>query len=233
MSPDQAQSILEDAEAFLLRPVWMSDDGDDYIIEHAEGELARIPHSQEGHSDALLIVTAINKLPELCQTIIEQAKELARFQRVCDEALPREYIACPKCGKQHIEGARFDNPEIDGRRRPHHTHRCYHCKHVWDSGRWSFGAEVSKEEGPIYVMEGPNPTPERERLLRELQENMMKGRSTPLDVIVTGRGRVINKVVIATDPIVTPSDIPDTLNYLPGRTRVEFEFDPIKPPEDK
>lgn len=213
MSPDQAQSILEDAEAFLLRPVWMSDDGDDYIIEHAEGELARIPHSEEGHSDALLIVTAINKLPELCRTIIEQAKELARFQRVCDEALPREYIACPKCGKQHIEGARFDNPEIDGRRRPHHTHRCYHCKHVWDSGRWSFGAAVSKEEGPIHVMGEAIPEPERARLIRELRENMRTDFKTPLDaVLLTARaGREIAKVIVETDPIVTPSDIPDTV----------------------
>lgn len=83
ISPEQAQSILLEAEEFLLRPVWMTDDGDEYVIEHAEGELARVAHSQEGLSDALLIVTAINKLPELCQTVIDQAKELERFQQVC------------------------------------------------------------------------------------------------------------------------------------------------------
>ncbi len=68
--------------------------------------------------------------------------ERDRLQRACDEGLPREYIECPACHAQHVEGARFDKPEIDGRTRPHHTHRCYACAHVWDSGRWSFGADV-------------------------------------------------------------------------------------------
>ena len=113
---------------------------------------------------------------------------------------------CPKCGKQHIEGARFDNPELDGRRRPHHTHRCYHCKHVWDSGRWSFGVDVSKEEGLIHVMGAAIPAPEWERLVRELQENMVKEHMIPLDVIVTGRGRAIDKVTISTDPLEPPKD---------------------------
>ena len=70
--------------------------------------------------------------------------ERDRLQRACDEGLPREYIECPTCGKQHIEGPRHDNPALDGRKRPHHTHRCYHCGHVWPSGRWSFGADVPK-----------------------------------------------------------------------------------------
>jgi len=69
--------------------------------------------------------------------------ERDRLQRACDEGLPREVIRCPKCGAQHLEWFRHDAPGIDGRKRPHHTHRCYHCEHVWDSGRWSFGAERS------------------------------------------------------------------------------------------
>ena len=90
ISPEQAQSILLEAEEFLLRPVWMTDDGDEYVIEHAEGELARVAHSEEGRSDALLIVTAINKLPELCRTIIDQAKELERLQQEANEKLRQE-----------------------------------------------------------------------------------------------------------------------------------------------
>lgn len=69
--------------------------------------------------------------------------ERDRLQRACDEGLPREVIRCPRCNAQHLEWFRHDAPGIDGRRRPHHTHRCYHCEHVWDSGRWSFGAERS------------------------------------------------------------------------------------------
>lgn len=70
--------------------------------------------------------------------------ERDRLQRACDEGLPREYLECPACHAQHIEGPRHDNPALDGRTRPHHTHRCYGCGHVWDAGRWSFGADVPK-----------------------------------------------------------------------------------------
>lgn len=69
--------------------------------------------------------------------------ERDRLQRACDEGLPREVILCPACGQKHLEWFRHDAPGIDGRKRPHHTHRCYHCEHVWDSERWSFGVEVS------------------------------------------------------------------------------------------
>ncbi len=67
--------------------------------------------------------------------------ERDRLQRACDEGLPREVILCPNCKLKHVEGPRHDNPALDGRTRPHHTHRCYHCGHVWDAGRWSFGVE--------------------------------------------------------------------------------------------
>lgn len=74
----------------------------------------------------------------------EARAERDRLQRACDEGLPREYLECPACHAQHIEGPRHDNPALDGRTRSHHTHRCYHCGHVWDAGRWSFGADVPK-----------------------------------------------------------------------------------------
>lgn len=99
----------------------------------ARNETFRIPLAQ-----------AKTRIHELTEQVAALTADCARFQRVCDEALPREYIACPDCGTPHIEGARFDNPQIDGSRRPHHTHRCYHCEHVWDEGRWSFGADVPK-----------------------------------------------------------------------------------------
>lgn len=73
--------------------------------------------------------------------------ERDRLQRACDEGLPRERIDCPACGLAHVEGPRHDDPSVDGRTRPHHTHRCYGCGHVWDAGRWSFG--VDKPHGPL------------------------------------------------------------------------------------
>ena len=76
--------------------------------------------------------------------IVELEVERDRLQRACDEGLPREYIECPACAKPHVEGPRHDNPALDGRTRPHHTHRCYHCGHIWDTGRWSFGVDVPK-----------------------------------------------------------------------------------------
>lgn len=84
------------------------------------------PLASHGHHD----------LPERASAAVA---ERDRLQRVCDEALPREAIPCPQCKAPHVEGPRFDNPALDGRTRPHHSHRCYHCTHVWDSGRWSFG----------------------------------------------------------------------------------------------
>jgi hypothetical protein len=71
--------------------------------------------------------------------------ERDRLQRSCDEGLPRERIDCPACGVRHVEGPRHDDPSIDGRTRPHHTHRCYVCGHVWDAGRWSFGVAEGEE----------------------------------------------------------------------------------------
>ena len=76
--------------------------------------------------------------------------ESSRLQRACDQGLPREVILCPSCGKPHVEGPRHDDPTVDGRKRPHHTHRCYGCSHVWEavnpdgSPRWSFGVPPAK-----------------------------------------------------------------------------------------
>ena len=88
-----------------------------------------------------IVVAALKALADAEKRLRALRAEVARFQRVCDEALPREVIPCPNCGRNHVENARHDNPLIDGRKRPHHTHRCYHCGHIWDSGRWSFGVE--------------------------------------------------------------------------------------------
>ena len=78
----------------------------------------------------------------LISAVIQLKADLARAQRVFDEGLPRERILCPACGKPHVEGPRHDDPKIDGRTRPHHEHRCYHCGNVWDEKRWTFGADV-------------------------------------------------------------------------------------------
>lgn len=79
--------------------------------------------------------------------------ENARLTRACVEGLPREVIVCPECSEKHVEGPRHDDPSIDGRVRPHHTHRCYHCGHVWDAGRWSYGAESQSVAVPVSVHE--------------------------------------------------------------------------------
>jgi hypothetical protein len=83
--------------------------------------------------------------PRLAHTVIAQAAEIVelraerdRLQRACDEGLPRELILCPACGQRHIDGANG----VEFATRPHHTHLCQHCGHVWDAKRWSFGADV-------------------------------------------------------------------------------------------
>lgn len=92
--------------------------------------------------------TALDALAEVERLRVSVATltaERDRLQRACNEGLPREVIQCPDCEKPHIEGPRHDDPSIDGRTRPHHTHRCYHCGHIWDSGRWSFGVAPGHE----------------------------------------------------------------------------------------
>lgn len=101
--------------------------------------------THDGSPEAAANTRLMTHAPQLAREVIRLREELARMQRVCDEALPREVILCPACELPHVENARFDNPLVDGRRRPHHTHRCYHCKHEWDSGRWSFGVEPGQE----------------------------------------------------------------------------------------
>lgn len=97
------------------------------------------PHAEGGDSSPSVAV-APEDLAALCDALERLAAERDRLQRACDEGLPRERMCCPACGVQHIEGPRHDDPTVDGRVRPHHTHRCYHCGIVWDSGQWSFGA---------------------------------------------------------------------------------------------
>lgn len=63
--------------------------------------------------------------------------ERDRLARACVEGLPREVLPCPECGRPHVDGA--DGTEYGTK--PHHTHQCHHCGHVWDVGRWSFGVE--------------------------------------------------------------------------------------------
>jgi hypothetical protein len=82
---------------------------------------------------------------ELVAGIAAMRTERDRLQRACDEGLPREVIHCPSCGKPHAEGPRHDDPAKDGRTRPHHSHRCYDCGHVWDSERWTFGVAPGEE----------------------------------------------------------------------------------------
>lgn len=98
----------------------------------------------EGKSPATVAAEAVRERDEARAALTTVTAERDRLQRACDEGLPREYLECPACGRQHIEGPRHDNPALDGRTRPHHTHRCYGCGHVWDAGRWSFGADVPK-----------------------------------------------------------------------------------------
>ena len=73
--------------------------------------------------------------------------ERDRLQRACDEGLPREAIFCPSCGARHVDGANGSEFAT----RPHHTHLCQFCGHVWDAGRWSFGA-AEGEERPADVL---------------------------------------------------------------------------------
>lgn len=80
-------------------------------------------------------------LRDLNESIERLTAERDRLQRVCDEGLPREHIDCPKCGKQHIDGANGESFAT----RPHHTHLCQFCGEVFDTGRWSFGADVRAE----------------------------------------------------------------------------------------
>lgn len=81
---------------------------------------------------------------ELAEGIAELRAERDRLQRACDEGLPREAFCCPRCGSQHIDGPRHDNPVVDEAKRPHHEHFCPVCRHVWERG-WSFGVAPDAE----------------------------------------------------------------------------------------
>lgn len=85
----------------------------------------------------------------LVAEVLRLRTENERLTRACVEGLPREVLHCPACGAQHIEGPRHDDPTLDGRVRPHHTHRCYGCGHVWDAGRWSYGDTEASIAAPL------------------------------------------------------------------------------------
>lgn len=89
------------------------------------------------------------QIAEMAAEVQRLRADNERLTRACVEGLPREVLHCPACGVQHIEGPRHDNPTLDGRVRPHHTHRCYGCGHVWDAGRWSYGDTEASVAAPL------------------------------------------------------------------------------------
>lgn len=94
-------------------------------------------------------------------------KEVERAMRVFAEALPREVILCPKCGLPHVDGASGEAFA----HRPHHTHRCEHCTHVWPTTRWSFGIAPPPAPAPVeavYAYCGPEGETDDEREIRKL-----------------------------------------------------------------
>lgn len=94
------------------------------------------PERYQADADSLIAAVM-----HLRNEIARITAERDRLQRVCNEWLTREHIDCPKCGKQHIDGAN-DSPFAT---RPYHTHLCQFCGEVFDTGRWSFGADVREE----------------------------------------------------------------------------------------
>lgn len=132
---DEAAAARERAEAEVARLTRLVESAPPWRVSKvptdAEMRALRLrwstgPERYQGDADAL--IAAVNHLKD----------ELGRAQRIFDEALPRERILCPKCGRAHVDGANG----ADFARRPHHTHLCEHCGHVWDNVRWSFGADV-------------------------------------------------------------------------------------------
>lgn len=100
-------------------------------------------------TNAEFIAAARTDVPVLVAEVQRLRADNERLTRACVEGLPREVMHCPACGVQHIEGPRHDNPALDGRVRPHHTHRCYGCGHVWDAGRWSYGDTEASVAAPL------------------------------------------------------------------------------------
>lgn len=114
--------------------------GEDY---HTDPPDHVVPPVLDEHDEALRVRD--EEIERLRTDLASVTTERDRLQRACNEGLPRERIDCPACRKRHVEGPRHDNPSIDGRTRPHHTHRCYHCGHVWPTDRWSFGVAEGEE----------------------------------------------------------------------------------------
>ena len=88
---------------------------------------------------------------DLSGQIEQLTAERDRLQRACDEGLPREVIHCPACGRRHLDGANG----VEFATKPHHTHLCQHCGHIWDHGRWSFGAPDELVSPPVPWFDAP------------------------------------------------------------------------------
>ena len=122
--------------------------GADSLLSEARAEIARLHDVLRATARACTLPedTAPAALPaqveacirDLSGQIEQLTAERDRLQRACDEGLPREVIHCPACGRRHLDGANG----VEFATKPHHTHLCQHCGHIWDHGRWSFGADV-------------------------------------------------------------------------------------------
>ena len=127
VSPEEARALLDTLDAAI--------------------EAACVPNCGRACRGCIAVDDASDAMTEaarpLAQTVIALSERLAaveaerdRLARACVEGLPREVLPCPKCGFRHVDGA--DGSEYGTR--PHHTHQCHRCGHVWDVGRWSYGA---------------------------------------------------------------------------------------------
>lgn len=120
------------------------------LAAEKERDALRATPADNAATDALGAIAALCGCPawEYPGQVVRDAealrKERDRLQRACDEGLPRESFACPRCGAPHIDGPRHDNPAVDGAKRPHHEHFCPACEHAWERG-WTFGVPAGQE----------------------------------------------------------------------------------------
>ena len=135
--------------------------GADSLLSEARAEIARLHDVLRATARACTLPedTAPAALPaqveacirDLSGQIEQLTAERDRLQRACDEGLPREVIHCPACGRRHLDGANG----VEFATKPHHTHLCQHCGHIWDHGRWSFGAPDELVSPPVPWFDAP------------------------------------------------------------------------------